>query len=270
MTSASMPLESTDARRRRRIGRLLRVAMITVAVVAVASAIIRTVIVATVISQPAGQRPELSSYDERALSFLVVLTGLDPSSAEYARTREGMVRMSDRYIDNPRQTFAHMVPGILILLLAPFQFNESLRRRYRTVHRWTGRLILVMVLISGWTAIYFGVINPGSPVLERPTVAIFSALFLFAAARALYAIRVRDVAAHREWMIRMLAMAVGIGTVRVVSLAVAFVVRAQWEINFVISMWLGWAITLAAAEFWIRHTRPAVARAHAPVLVRAL
>ena len=262
--------ESRGARRRRRIYRALRAGAIVVAVVGVVSASLRTYVVASIRATPAPRRLELSAYDERALTALVAVSRLDTASDEYARIRGKIVGLSDKYVEHSWKTYAHMIPGILLLMLAPLQFNASLRRRRPRLHRWTGRFLLVMVLFSGGTAIYFGVVNPGiHPTIERPSLAMFSGLFLFAAARAFYAIRVRDIATHREWMIRMLAMALGIGTVRLVSIPVAFLSRARWESNFMFSMWLGWIITLAAAEFWIRHTRPAVARQAVPVQVTA-
>ena len=243
-------------------------ATIAVACVGLISAVIRTLLVAGMISTPPAHRPELAPYDEKALAVLVWLSRANPAF-EYASMREGVIGTSSKYVEHSRHTFAHMVPGILILVLAPFQFNAGLRQRNRRLHRWTGRFMLVMVLFSAWTAIYFGVINPGTAALERPTIAIFGALFLFAAARALYAIRIRDIPTHREWMIRMIAMAIGIGTVRVLSIPVAFLIHVPWETNFVLSMWLGWFVTLAAAEYWIRHTRAAIPRTSVAALAGA-
>lgn len=240
-----------------RTHRAFRVAVISAAAVGIVAAVIRIVIVATILATPAERRPELSAYDARALDMLFRMSNLVPGSPDYVRTHDEVVRMSAKYVAHSRYTFTHMATGILILVLAPFQFNRELRNRHRRLHRWTGRCILVLVLLSSVSAIFFGVFDPKAPALERPTIAIFSALFLVAATRAFTAIRVRDIARHREWMIRMIAMAVGIGTVRIVSLPVVLLRGGSWDTNLVLSMWIGWLLSIVAAEVWIRHTRPA-------------
>jgi len=82
-------------------------------------------------------------------------------------------------------------------------------------------------------------------------------LFL-ALARAVAAIRAGRVAAHREWMIRAFAVALGISTVRLVAAALDLVVSpygVPLAPLFVASLWIGWGVTVAAAELWIRYTR---------------
>ena len=247
--------------------RAFRAAAIFAAVVGIVAAIARTIIVAQLASTPAGRRPELSAYDARALSVLVRVSQLTPGSPEYVNSQRQVVRISNKYVEHARFTYAHMIAGILILVLAPFQFNRGLRNRHRRLHRWTGRAILTLVLVSAISAIFFGVFDAKAPPLERPTIALFGSLFLFAAARAFVAIRMRDIVRHREWMIRMLGMAIAIGTMRIVSIGVAFLVRASWNTQFVLSMWVGWLISVIAAELWIRHTRPVPIRAPAQTVV---
>jgi len=62
----------------------------------------------------------------------------------------------------------------------------------------------------------------------------------------------------RAWMIRALAVALGISTVRMVA-PVLDIVLTQGGIGprliFGLSLWTGWAITIGAAELWIASTR---------------
>lgn len=79
---------------------------------------------------------------------------------------------------------------------------------------------------------------------------------------AVVAIRRGQVARHREWMIRAFAVALGISTVRVVGTVFDVALTPAGvpppEV-FVLSLWTGWTLTLAAAEAWIRYTRAAPA-----------
>jgi len=87
---------------------------------------------------------------------------------------------------------------------------------------------------------------------------VFGGLFLFAVYRGVRAIRRGQVARHREWMIRVFALAVAISTVRLVG-AVLDVALTPLGVRppavFALSVWTGWILTLGIAELWIRHTR---------------
>jgi acetylornithine deacetylase/succinyl-diaminopimelate desuccinylase-like protein len=116
------------------------------------------------------------------------------------------------------------------------------------------------VLLSGIgiviSAVVFGIVTPWAPA-EAPTIVVFVAVFAFAGARGYAAIRRREIARHREWMIRMYAAAIAIATIRVVAGALAYVVPPTMEegVFFVLSLWVGWVATMAFAEVWIHRTR---------------
>jgi hypothetical protein len=77
-------------------------------------------------------------------------------------------------------------------------------------------------------------------------------------AKGYLAIRHREIARHREWMIRVFALAIAISTVRIVAglLDIALApVGVSPRTLFVISLWTGWIVTITAAELWIRHSR---------------
>lgn len=96
---------------------------------------------------------------------------------------------------------------------------------------------------------------PFAGLLEASGVAVFGALFLFAVVRAVVAIRRRDVATHREWMIRMFAIAIGVSTVRLAGFPLLLLTRKGPEAWFGHSIWIGFGLTLAVAELWIAATR---------------
>ena len=76
--------------------------------------------------------------------------------------------------------------------------------------------------------------------------------------RAFLAIRMGQVALHREWMIRAFAIALGISTVRLVT-PIFLIILSPFGVGerelFALSFWSGWLITLGAAELWIRYSR---------------
>ena len=93
---------------------------------------------------------------------------------------------------------------------------------------------------------------------ETAAILLVSGLFLTALIRAFAAIRGKRVALHREWMIRAIAVAIGVSAVRVVGAAfdVALSPAGVRPADvFVLSLYTGWGVTLVAAELWIRYTR---------------
>ncbi|HVT45985.1 MAG TPA: DUF2306 domain-containing protein, partial [Thermoanaerobaculia bacterium] len=84
---------------------------------------------------------------------------------------------------------------------------------------------------------------------------VFGALFLISPIRGFRAIRKGQIARHREWMIRMCAVALGVSTVRLCGIVLAIATKEGPEVWFGYSVWLGFTITVWVAELWIRHTR---------------
>jgi uncharacterized membrane protein len=114
--------------------------------------------------------------------------------------------------------------------------------------------------VSAIPGFYFGLAIPFAGNGERAPVVLFGGLFVFAIVRAWIAIRRNDESLHREWMIRAVALALAIFTVRLVAIALDVLLTPRAftpPAIFVLSLWVGWGLTLGAAELWLRHTRPA-------------
>jgi uncharacterized membrane protein len=167
-------------------------------------------------------------------------------------------RFDGRFAAHPVLARLHVGAGALFLILAPFQFSVRARQRFIAFHRWSGRVLLFLAFITGSSALYFGLVVPFGGLFEAIAITIFDMLFLLSITRAFIAIRRRQVARHREWMIRAFALAIAISTVRVVE-GLLDLVLAPTGIPaadvFVIAIWSGWVLTLGAAELWIRYTR---------------
>jgi len=95
---------------------------------------------------------------------------------------------------------------------------------------------------------------------ETVATTFFGVLFLFALARAFLAIRLGQVAEHREWMIRGFAIGLAVAFVRPI-VAIFFATSRITHLTphdfFGIAFWLGFSLQTVAAEVWINYTRPA-------------
>lgn len=172
-----------------------------------------------------------------------------------------VARMDGKFATHPALTLWHVVPGGLFLLLAPLQFSSRMRSRHRALHRWSGRMLLPLLVASVLPGVYFGVFNPYGGPGEAVAIGLFGSALFISIGVAFIAIRRRQVARHREWMIRVFAFAVAISSVRLAFGAIDAALTPSGippPDQFVLSVWAGWVITLAAAEAWIRYTRPRV------------
>lgn len=177
----------------------------------------------------------------------------------FASDRPGeLARVDGRFAAHPFLIVLHVVTGAIFLLMAPLQFSRRMRANHLEIHRWSGRILLPVLSISVAAGMYFGLVIPYAGVGEALAIATFGGVFFFSACRGYLAIRRRQVARHREWMIRMFASAVAISSVRLTGAVVDLTLTPSGYLPtelFVVSLWVGWLVTLGGAEMWIRYTR---------------
>lgn len=156
-----------------------------------------------------------------------------------------------------RMILLHIVPSLLFVLLIPLQFVASLRRRHPKFHRWTGRIVMVLGLVLGVSALWLSA-HPIGGLVESAATISFGCFFLFCLGKAWWHIRNRRVVLHREWAMRMAAIALGVATTRPI-MGVFFATRGLTGLApqqfFGPAMWIGLTSTYLAGEAWIRHTR---------------
>lgn len=152
-------------------------------------------------------------------------------------------------------TLIHILPGGLFLILAPLQFVPGIRQKHLKVHRWMGRILVLCGLIIGVSALVMSyTMNIGGPN-ETAATTLFAIVFLICLIKAYRHIRRKEVAWHREWMIRAYGAGLGVATTRpIVGMFFAFRRLSPHEF-FGIAFWLGFTITFLVAEGWVEYTR---------------
>jgi hypothetical protein len=154
-------------------------------------------------------------------------------------------------------TLVHIVPSLVFVLLVPLQFVSSLRRRHPRFHRWMGRVLVCLGMAAGTSAVWLSA-HPVDGIVERTATTFYGCLFLFSLSRTWLHIRNRRVDLHRQWAIRMVAIASGAAATRPV-MAVFFATSQLTGLSpeqfFGPAMWLGFTATFLAGETWIRRSR---------------
>jgi uncharacterized membrane protein len=143
--------------------------------------------------------------------------------------------------------YLHVFAAAVALILGPFQFSARLRTTRPTLHRWLGRLYLgIGVLIGGLAGLYMASHAFGG-LTARLGFGGLAIAWLYTGFRAYRAIRARDVASHRRWMVRNFALSFAAVTLRL-WLPSAVVTGIPFENAYPVIAWLCWVPNLVAAE----------------------
>lgn len=159
----------------------------------------------------------------------------------------------------------HFVTGAALMLVIPLQLIAPLRRRYPSMHRWSGRVIVAAALLTGFGGLCF--------ILAKGTIGglpmsigfgIYGALMALASVNTLRFARAREWARHRAWAIRLFTLVIASWLYRVEylgwSIATNGIGRTKtfdgpFDIFMVFFFYLG---ALAVAEAYLRTKRGSV------------
>jgi hypothetical protein len=145
-------------------------------------------------------------------------------------------------------TLAHILPAMAFVLLCPF----VLLRRSHAV--WAERLFFPLGAWVGVTA-YAMSSHPVGGWVERSAVLLFNSLFLFSLGRAFVAMRRGEALQKMQWMLRSVAILLGIATTRPVMgvfFATSWLTHLEPAQFFGIAFWIGFSINTIAIELWLR------------------
>ncbi|MGH8950283.1 MAG: DUF2306 domain-containing protein [Acidimicrobiia bacterium] len=157
-----------------------------------------------------------------------------------------------RYAQQPVLAYAHIVPGVVYLVMAPFQISRRFRNNHLGLHRRMGRILVPTGVLTGVFAIIFGFFFSFGGFAEASASVIFGIYFILALLMAYRSVRAGDTVRHRRWMLRAFAVGLAVGTIRLwVALFEALGVL-DFDEAFGLAFWLAFVIHAAAAELWLR------------------
>lgn len=146
-------------------------------------------------------------------------------------------------------TYAHILCALVFVLMLPLLFWRRTRDSVRLA-----RAIFPLGAVVGLTAYGMSIYAVGGWV-ERAAVLFFDTLYLFALYRAFSFFRTGNRPQLQRWMLRAIAILLGIATVRPV-MGVFFATSRLTHLTpqqfFGIAFWIGWSINTIAIELWLR------------------
>lgn len=157
------------------------------------------------------------------------------------------------YIANTTAIVAHIVGGMVALLLGPIQFVPAVRRRWPRVHRWLGRGYLAGIGLGGVAGLWMAHLAYGGPVAQLGFAALALA-WLTTSFQALARIRAGDVAAHRAWMVRSFALTFAAVMLRL-ELPLLAAAGLSFEVAYATVAWSCWLPSLLVVELVLARGR---------------
>lgn len=148
-------------------------------------------------------------------------------------------------------TLAHILPALAFVLVAPFfVFRKS------SDTKWPEYVLFPLGLVVGVTAYAMSTYSVGGWV-ERSAVLVFNTLFLLSLLRAYLYMRRGELLLKRAWLIRAIAILLGIAVTRPV-MGVFFATRPVTHLQpsqfFGIAFWIGFSTSTLVGEFWLRRS----------------
>jgi uncharacterized membrane protein len=199
----------------------------------------------------------------------IVVGGYHPPAVSSNPVAAQFAKLDELFAHYPILTLVHIVPGLLFMLLGPLQFSSTIRARHLRWHRWSGRVFVICSVVIGISAL---VMSFGMPAIggfnQAAATTLFATFFLFALCKAFWYIRRREIALHREWMIRAFSVGLAVATIRPIIgmfFATSRFSRLTPHEFFGIAFWIGFVLHLVVAEAWIHATPPQPETEGAPI-----
>jgi hypothetical protein len=178
------------------------------------------------------------------LAVAVALHFLSVAQAKYTQldaASYGMFWMRRHWL------WVHLGGGMLAMTLGALQFVAPLRKGWPRLHRWTGRVYLAGVLVGLVGATGLIATSP-APAAIRIAFTAIALAWLCTASTGLVAIRARDPARHRRWMIRAYLVTLAPALFRLALLVPGVMTLASPNIMIPTLLWLSWVAPLLIYE----------------------
>ncbi|WP_163025906.1 DUF2306 domain-containing protein [Chachezhania antarctica] len=145
----------------------------------------------------------------------------------------------------------HVLSASATLVLALPQFLPWLRARHPGLHRWTGRLYALAILIAGLSGLGMAITAFDARPVAGVGFGVLAILWLAVTARGIWLARRGEIARHRPWMIRSFALTLAAVSLRL-QLQVMLGLGMDYDAASNILGWSCWVPNLIVAEWLLR------------------
>lgn len=144
--------------------------------------------------------------------------------------------------------YIHISGGLVGMLIGPFQFISSWRRKYPKLHRWLGTAYFIGIFSSGLAGLCIAPFAMGGSVAQTGFF-VLGLVWLYVTGMGLRSLLNGQFQAHGEWMIRSYALTFATIPQRTLLLFALFTPIPFLDL-YRLSAWLPWILQLILAQ-WI-------------------
>lgn len=156
-----------------------------------------------------------------------------------------------RFAVSGRDVPVHFFGAGLALLLAPLQLNTRLRQRLPRLHRLGGWLYVAAVLIGAGSGLSLSAHAQGGAA-SGLGFAMLAVVWLGVTACGIRHAIAGDIARHRRWMCRSVALTFSAVTLRGMLGLGAGALQLPFLSVYIAAAWLSWLVNLAGCELILR------------------
>lgn len=187
-------------------------------------------------------------------SWWITLAVLSSGVAAYAAAVLLLPHFGPPFVAELRARLAlplamHLAGGSIALAAGAWQLNSQLRARRPSLHRWIGRVYVAAVLVGGVGA---AILAPRSQegIVTHWGFGLLAVAWLGTTGVAYRAIRRRDLASHRRWMLRSYALTFAAVTLRI-YLPLSQALGLPFGPSYQVISWLCWVPNLLLVELLV-------------------
>ena len=188
------------------------------------------------------------------LAVLSVIIGLYPGLFFLGEKKVGILKIKpDALFFNPlwyTSFYIHIIFGGLALLTGWMQFSPRIRSKSITLHRQTGRIYVVAVLLSSLTGFHIAFHATGGLPAALGFMCL-SLIWFYATIKAYAHIRDRQVEQHRNMMIYSYACCFAAVTLRL-WMPILVPIFGNFQAAYIFVAWWCWVPNVAIAYFLSR------------------
>jgi len=187
-------------------------------------------------------------------TVLATLVGLYPAIYLFLDRKFGLLASkTDELLADPIWNigfYTHIFLGGLALLIGWTQFSSKLRNKNIAVHRMTGKVYVVSVLVSSIAGIYIGIFATGGLVPSMGFISL-GVIWFYTTLMAYLYIRNKQILQHQKMMIYSYAACFAGVTLRI-WLPILGIIFGDFITAYTIVAWLCWVPNLMVAYFITR------------------
>ncbi len=180
-------------------------------------------------------------------------TNPGPSPAALSRRPAPLQALDAAFAARKTLTLIHLFPALAFVIILPGWFSRRIRAQ-EDIHRRVTLSLFGFGAVIGISALLLNV-NPYGGLTEQSAVLFYDGLFLFSLVRAFVAFVSHQAETHRRWMMRAIAVILGVAATRPV-MGVFFATAPRTHLApqqfFGIAFWIGFTVTFVAGEWYLR------------------